>query len=509
MAIPKVMGIETEYGIMVRPAEEQNHTSASSLLINAYLDSLTHAGHASNRHRVAWDFSDETPGADARGVLTQFALPPDVETHLVNSVLTNGARYYVDHAHPEYSSPEVVHALDAVVWDRAGEVIVQRSMEAVTTLLGGDWEVIAYKNNSDGKGNSYGCHENYFLDRATPFPDIVAHLSPHLITRQIFCGAGKVGHESQQGFGSNTGFQISQRADFFEEEVGLETTIKRPIINTRDEPHADPAKYRRLHVIIGDANLSEWATLIKLGSTAFVLCLIEDGCLTEDLRPRQPVSTLRSISDDLGLEHRFLTRSGREVSALEVQWELLEASRKWAANAGFESVGGEEIGQQILDEWGQVLADLDSSVESTADRVEWVAKRQLCTRYMQRHQIDPQNGWNDARIKAIDLQYHDLRPDKGLAARLGFRRVADPAAIEAAVEGPPATTRAYFRGECLKRFPDAVVSANWDSMVVDAGGKGLSRIPMLEPLRGTAATLGPAFEESATMAGLLNWIGRG
>ena len=202
-------------------------------------------------------------------------MPPEVETHLVNAVLTNGARYYVDHAHPEYSTPECSNALELVVHDHAGELILTRSMEAASHLLPPGEEIVIYKNNSDGKGNSYGCHENYLVDRAVPFSRIVHGLTPHLVSRQIYAGAGKIGEEVAHG-GDAPVFQLSQRADFFEEEVGLETTLKRPIINTRDEPHADPQKYRRLHVIVGDANLAEVATFLKVGVTALVLAMIED-----------------------------------------------------------------------------------------------------------------------------------------------------------------------------------------------------------------------------------------
>lgn len=502
MAIPKVLGIETEYGIMCDPGEDQNPTAASSLLINAYLDSLTNAGLASNRHRVAWDFSDESPDADARGVLAQFALPPEVETHLVNAVLTNGARYYVDHAHPEYSSPEVSNPIEAVIWDRAGEVIVQRSMEAVTAQLQGTVHIRTYKNNSDGKGNSYGCHENFIVDRATPFPAIVRGLTPHLITRQVFCGAGKLGYESPHEFGIQDGFQVSQRADFFEEEVGLETTLKRPIINTRDEPHADAAKYRRLHVIIGDANLSEWATMVKLGSTALVLCCIEDGVLTEDLRPRRPIQALRHISSDTDLSYVFETMSGRRLTALDTQEILIDTVSAWAERGGFDTVGGSEIGQRIVDEWRKAIVDLRDDPIRTVDRIEWVAKKRLLERYADRHGLP----LSHPKVAAVGIQYHDLRPGKGLAAKMNYRSIVTAADIDAATVNAPETTRAWFRGECLKRFPDAVVAANWDSLVIDSGRPRLQRIPMMEPLKGTRAVTHGAFDHAGTVDDVLRWL---
>src|SRR6478609_9105763 len=264
MAIPKVCGIETEYGILVRGADN-NPVSASSLLINAYL--------SSTNRKVTWDFEDERPGNDARGFSVDDLLAPEVETSLVNAVLTNGARYYVDHAHPEISSPEVTTALDAVRFDRAAEEIIRASVAAANAQLAQGLgtvrgtEIVVYKNNSDGKGNSYGCHENYLLARSTPFGRLASQITPHFVTRQVYCGAGKVGTEVPGVDNDAVPFQLSQRADFFEEEIGLETTLKRPIVNTRDEPHADAQKYRRLHVIVGDANMSEVATYLKVGTT--------------------------------------------------------------------------------------------------------------------------------------------------------------------------------------------------------------------------------------------------
>ena len=265
MAIPKVCGIETEYGIIVRGADN-NPVTASSLLINAYLG--VNPRRVGDTHRIGWDFEDEHPGHDARGFSLDDMLGPDVETHLVNAVLTNGARYYVDHAHPEVSTPECRDAREVVVFDRAAELIVQASMDAARRMLPDDAEIICYKNNSDGKANSYGCHENYLLARDVPFGRIVAQITPHFVTRQVVVGAGKVGCELPGVANDQVPYQLSQRADFFEEEVGLETTLKRPIVNTRDEPHCDATKYRRLHVIVGDANMSEVATFVKVGATA-------------------------------------------------------------------------------------------------------------------------------------------------------------------------------------------------------------------------------------------------
>ena len=209
------------------------------------------------------------------------------------------------------------------MYDRAAELILHRSMEAATALLPPGQEIVVYKNNSDRKGNSYGTHENYLMDRAVPFSKIVSHVMPHFITRQIYTGAGKVGTEAPGLTSADVPFQLTQRADFFEEEVGLETTLKRPIVNTRDEPHADAQKYRRLHVIVGDANLSEVATFLKVGTTALVLSMIEDDWLTRDLLPAKPVQALRQVSYDLTLARPIELADGSSITALEAQWELL------------------------------------------------------------------------------------------------------------------------------------------------------------------------------------------
>src|SRR3954471_1916377 len=238
MALRKVFGLETEYGIQQRGAGESNPIAASSVLINAYVTEL--------QRKVGWDFEDESPGRDARGFAREGAMPPEVETHLVNAVLTNGARYYVDHAHPEFSTPECSNAREAALFDKAGERILARSIDAARPALPHGPGITILKNHSDRKGNSYACHENYLMDRAVPFARIVQHVMPHFVTRQLYCGAGKVGSEAPTTGGVEVNFQLSQRADFFEEEVGLETTLKRPIVNTRDEPHADSQKYRRL-----------------------------------------------------------------------------------------------------------------------------------------------------------------------------------------------------------------------------------------------------------------------
>lgn len=495
MAIPKVCGIETEYGILVRGADN-NPVLASSVLINAYLGATVRPG--SERAAPGWDYDDEHPGRDARGFSLDDLFVPEVETHLVNAVLTNGARYYVDHAHPEISTPECRDALEVVRFDRAAEEIISASMEAARSLLPAGAEVLCHKNNSDGKGNSYGCHENYLLARETPFGRIVSQITPHFVTRQIVIGAGKVGCEFP-GIGSDqVPFQLSQRADFFEEEVGLETTLKRPIVNTRDEPHCDATKYRRLHVIVGDANMSEVATFVKVGATAIVLAMIEDDVLGDDLELANPVGAIRQVSHDPSLRATVLLRSGRRATALEIQESLLERAVRYQRTHGLEAVG-DEVGSLVLEWWERILAGLQEDPERVADVVDWVAKRRLVDGLAARHGLPAA----DPRLKAVDLQYHDMRPDRCLARRVGLRHLVADEDVRRAMSEPPETTRAYFRGRCLATWPADIVAANWDSLVFDIGREPLRRVPMMEPLRGTRAHVARLIDESSTAADLL------
>jgi len=493
MAIAKVCGIETEYGILVRGADI-NPVSASSMLISAYVDR--------RQRQAGWDFDGEHPLSDARGFRADDLLDPALEPSMVNAVLTNGARYYVDHAHPEISTPECRTALDVVLYDRAAEEIVRRSMEAVGALLPEGAEMLCHKNNSDGKGNSYGCHENYLVGRDVSFGRIIHQLTPHFVSRQVVVGAGKVGCELPGTNSRSVPFQLSQRADFFEEEVGLETTLKRPIINTRDEPHCDPVKYRRLHVIVGDANMSEIATFVKVGATAIVLAMIEDDCVGDDLRLADPVRAIRALSHDPSLRRVLLLADGRSMSALDLQEALLERAVAWAESRGLESVG-EETGEAVLREWAGIIDGLRTDPASVADRVDWVAKKRLVDAYADRHGLAP----GDIRLKALDLQYHDLRKGRCLADRVGLRTLVHPDGVERATTEPPDDTRAYFRGRCLQKWPDDVVAANWDGLVFDIGHDALRRVPMMEPLRGTAAHVARLIDESDVPADLLARLG--
>ena len=495
VAIPKVCGIETEYGIVVRGVPDASPIVSSSLLVNAFLGQYI--------DKVAWDFVDETPGVDARGHRAYDAMPPDVESHLANAVLTNGARFYVDHAHPEISTPECRDVMEAVLFDRAGEEIMRRAMAAANAALP-HGEVVVYKNNSDGKGNSYGCHENYLLARDLPFGRLVSQITPHFVTRQLFCGAGKVGCESPGVSSKRVPYQLSQRADFFEEEVGLETTVKRPIVNTRDEPHCDSQKYRRLHVIVGDANMAEVSTFLKLGTTSIILAMIEDDALGNDLALADPVSDIRSVSFDPTLRALVVLHDRRKMTGMEMQWELLRRARAYHESHGLESLGDESIGKLVLERWEEALAGLDSTDRSVVSHmIDWVAKERVLLAFQERHDC----RWDDARMRVLDLQYHDVRPDRSVSARAGLERLSIDSDVDRAVTFPPLTTRAYFRGRCLEKYRDDIVTANWDSLVFDTGHHTLRRVPMMEPLRGTEAHVGRLIDESDTANELLRKLG--
>jgi proteasome accessory factor PafA2 len=494
MAIPKVMGIETEYGISSPGASDFNPVLSSSLLINSYAGTL---------RRIRWDYEQESPLRDARGFEpVQERQPVEEDLGLANVILPNGARYYVDHAHPEYSTPECAGARELVVHDKAGERILERSLGAMQEVLAPGQRIAIYKNNTDGKGNSYGCHENYLVDRRTPFTRIVRDLTPFFVTRQIFTGAGKVGAESAREDAKKIRYQISQRTDFFEAEVGLETTLKRPIINTRDEPHADPEKYRRLHCIVGDANMSEIATYLKVGTTALILKMIEDELLP-DLSLEAPVASLHEVSWDISCKQTVRMKDGRRVRPLELQWEYFDYAKKYVKES---EPTGENA--ELLQWWETVLSGIEEDPFSMSRELDWVAKYRLLEAYRERGGLD----WRDGKLAMIDLQYHDVRRSRGLYHRLveagQVERLVPEEEIERATMNPPEDTRAYFRGRCIERFPQSIAAASWDSIIFDIGLQALQRVPTREPLKGTREHVEQLLEESETAADLIAAIQR-
>jgi proteasome accessory factor A len=494
MAIPKVMGIETEYGITVKNQPDFNPILSSLLLINSY--------ETFRSSRIRWDYEAESPLRDARGFeyMEDKEVPSKEESRLINLILSNGARFYVDHAHPEYSSPETTNPRDLVIWDKAGERILNLSRARAEAVSPPEQRIVIYKDNTDRKGNSYGTHENYLMDRKVPFARIVQHLMPFFVSRQIFTGAGKVGAENNT---DHCDFQISQRADFLETEVGLETMHSRPIINTRDEPHADPEKYRRLHVIVGDANMSEVANYLKAGTMAIVLSMIEDDFIEQDLSLEGPVLAYRKVSRDLACRETMRLKDGRAFSAVDLQREFLDMAHRY-----YEHREHESWVDDVMARWGSVLDRLARDPTSLDRELDWAIKRRLLETYMAKHDLP----WSDSRVAMIDLQYHDVRPGKGLYYKLeeadAVERLVTDDEVSKAIYDPPKDTRAYFRGMCLQKYSDEVVSASWDSVIFDLREGPLKKIFMLEPLRGTEAHVRQLFAESPTASDLLRNLGK-
>jgi proteasome accessory factor A len=483
------MGSEIEYGITVQNDRDFDPISTCVLLVNAYRDP--------EDVEILWDYDQENPLADARGfhVEGEKYTPNQQENIARNKTLKNGARFYVDHAHPEYSTPEVTNVLDLIAYERAGERTMEAARRMASVHMPEGHTIVLHKNNSDRKGNSYGNHENYLISRRTPFRDIVSKLTPFLVTRQIFCGSGKVGSENR---GAPCNYQISQRADFFEAEVALDTMVKRPIINTRDEPHADREKYRRLHVIVGDSNMSEVSSLLRIGTTAIVIAMIEDGALARDLSISDPVRAIKEISHDPDCKIDFAMEVGGRMTAIQVQLEYLDAAVRYAAS---HDIGALLLG--VIERWREVLAKLARDPMELAQQVDWIAKRKIILEYMARRG----RTWDDPQVHMLDLQYHDLRPERGLYHVLERRgemeRVVSDEVIERALTKPPEDTRAYFRGECIRRYGKAVFGVNWDSISFNLGDDPIKRVLMNEPLKGTRAHVEALFERCRTAEDLV------
>lgn len=498
MTVRRIQGSEVEYGIAVQGQPQANPMVASTHVVNSYA-----AAHGLTR-RARWDYEEESPLRDARGFdLGRESADPsqltDEDMGLANIILTNGARLYVDHAHPEYSSPEVTSPLDVVRWEKAGEIVMRRGAE-LAARVPGVAPIVLYKNNIDNKGASYGSHENYLMRRDVPFLSIVRQLTPFFVSRQVITGAGRVG---QRQDGSVHAFQISQRADYFEVEVGLETTLKRPIINTRDEPHADPKKYRRLHVIIGDANCSEISIYLKHGTTSLVLAMIEADFLPPAFEFVDPVAALHAISYDPTLTTAVELVDGSTMTALQLQHHYLEHARKFVESEGTD----DEQTHEVLDRWESVLTRLGRDPMECVRELDWVAKLALLDRYRERDGLD----WDHAKLHLVDLQYHDIRLERGLYHQLvrtgRIDRLLSDDEINDAVANPPRDTRAYFRGRCLQRFASDIAAASWDSVIFDLPGHdSLQRVPTLEPTRGTAEHVEALFDRSQTAADLFTAI---
>jgi Pup amidohydrolase len=488
LTTPRVLGTETEFGIASRDASATDPISNSLAVIGHYPGlSVPHA---------VWDYENENPLLDARGfeVDGERERPnPDYNRQL-NKVLANGGRLYVDGAHPEYSTPECTNPREIVAYERVSERILAQCLNEMTRVMGRD-QFVLYKNNSDGKGNSYGYHENYMLSRSVPFERIVKALAPFFVTRSIYAGAGKVGAENQT---SPADYQISQRADFFECLVDLNTMVKRPIVNSRDEPHAEYAKYRRLHVIVGDANMAELSTYLKVGTLAIVLDLIEAGIELPQVELDDPVLAIKQVSRDLTMKGTLKLTGGRSTTALEIQRAYLKAAMDFYACHELN-----QITKDVLVRWEDVLDKLERDPRLLAHELDWVAKRQMMESYMDRKGC----GWNDSRVCLMDLQYHDIRPDKGLYYTLErshlIERVVQDVEVSRAEFMPPPGTRAYFRGRCIGKFAKSIYGASWTSVLFDVGNTTIKKVPLMDPLRGTESLTADLLDQSDTAEALL------
>ncbi|MFY4729635.1 proteasome accessory factor PafA2 family protein, partial [Nitrospira sp. BLG_2] len=327
-------------------------------------------------------------------------------------------------------------------------------------VLGGA-HVRLYKNNTDFHGHSYGCHDNYLVSRDVPFPALAAGLMPFLVSRQVITGAGKVGTEAQESGYVPGGYQISQRADFMETEMGVDTMHNRPILNTRDEPHADREKYRRLHLIIGDANMCEYATALKIGTTRLVLDLIERGTMPH-IELDQPVAAVKQLSRDPDLKAVVRLKDGRALSALELQ-------RRYHEAACHELTGTDEESDWLLAEWGETLRLLAQDRFQLVGKLDWVTKQWLLETFMQEERI----GWDDPWLASLDLEYHNVDPEQGLYLGLEAEgkawRMTTDEKIEEAIRNGPSDTRGGLRGLCVQRFSWGIKSLQWERVQFTGG----------------------------------------
>ncbi len=462
----RTLGIETEYGITVDGQESVDVVAESIALVRSY----TQVEPPVQDSALKWDYNLEDPHQDVRGFRVEELLQDfDEAKYFVQDqnrklsfqeiksdlVLSNGARFYNDHAHPEYATPECKSLTDMIAQDKAGERIVEECVRRRNLKTTGGL-VKVYKNNTDFVGHSYGCHDNYLMERGIPFEFVIRGLTPFLVTRQIIAGAGKVGVETEERAPGGT-YQISQRADFFSVLVSIDTMNRRPIINTRDEPHADSEKYRRLHVIVGDANMSEVAGALKIGTTALVLDILEQDACPMNLDLADPISALKVISRDPSLKTNLALAGGRTISPINVQREYLAVSQKRLR-------GRDTDTDWVLATWEQVLDDLERDPMICRDRLDWVAKKWMLDAFVDAESV----SWSDPWLQSLDLEYHNVRREDGLYAELvrqnHVQRFVTGEQIRSAIHQPPRDTRAYFRGRCIEKFAKQMTAVQWDEI---------------------------------------------
>jgi len=416
----RIFGLETEYGIVCT----SNQPNGKSLSI---------------QNTVMYLFREIIHGR----------MYPDV-------FLENGARFYQDiGCHPEYATPECDDVIDLVIHDKAGERIVAqlaRSAERRMKNDGINGKISVFKNNTDTPGNTFGCHENYLMDRRVTFRQLASKLIPFFVTRQVFSGAGKIKPEKSGSYA------ISQRAQHIREEISIATTTARGIINTRDEPHADREKYRRLHVIVGDSNMSEFTNFLKISTTNIVLRMIEDGFIQQRFNLRNAVRAIQQISDDISCTRKIELEDGKWLSAVELQQEYLEIAKRY-----LEQNDSDFITDQTIMHWEYVLKCLSTDPMRLDQELDWVIKKKLVDKYASSRKLK----WSSAKVAMLDLQYHNIRTDQGLYYKLErdglVRRITEEKKIEHAIRYPPETTRAKFRGRFVQLCNEKKIACgvNW------------------------------------------------
>ena len=456
-----LFGLETEIGIIRDSSEPFDPVADSIALVRSA---------PVNGVWMCWDYGQEDPHADMRGFrvpeLRQDAdeaqyyaqdLQRDLSRAEIKSdlVLPNGARFYNDHAHPEYCTPECSTLAELVAHDRAGERILMACAEELSRQSG--TPVRLYKNNTDFSGHSYGCHENYLLPRALPWAVLAEGIQAFLVTRQIYAGAGKFAYEAEDEFIAHA-FQVSQRSDFFSELQSVDTMQRRPIINTRDEPHANPSRFRRFHVILGDANMSAFATRLKVGATALTLEALVRRPQAVLPQLADPLGALKAISRDPSFRWEVTLASGERSTALEIQREYWKLA--------VESCALTPEKEALLNDWKTVLDDLAEDYRRCEDRLDWVAKLRLIGDFRESEKLSHE----DPRLLSLDLEYHRLDLAEGLyyALERGGRVRGGPeeAVVQEAMRLPPSSTRAWIRGQCVRKFAGDVLSAQWDYLTL-------------------------------------------
>ncbi|TAK00435.1 MAG: hypothetical protein EPO39_15625 [Candidatus Manganitrophaceae bacterium] len=454
--LSRILGLETEYGCLIGQERTNESPERMAYRIKEAIFKKKKLGLIDLHHRAY----DEPPGN--------------------GGFLLNGGRIYIDMGHIEYATPECISLTDLVAYDRAGDRILQETIEA----LGLSERVSIIKNNVDHEtGATFGSHENYLVARDFPFSyDGLSQLIPFLVTRQIFTGAGRVGaHRVPDGWAMlgerdlpQIDFQISQRADHIVNDFYQWVQFNRAIINTRDEPLADPNRYRRIHLLLGDSNMLEYATALKFGTTSVMLSLIEEGTVPENLGLADPVLDLRQISRDPQRRWTVTLQSGKKIPAVELQALLQEAADRTLS-------GKDADTDWIISEWGKTLEALAGDPEQLVGKIDWVSKQWLLESFRTSEGVE----WNDPWMASLDLEYHNIDPTRGLAAALeeegrALRRTTHDA-IDLAVDSPPRNTRASARGELIrsllqKQIPYVI---NWSSFYVD----GKKSISMEDPFK--------------------------